>query len=56
MTPFHYISLAISVVVSIIIISGVFLATFSFIMRERKILLIKNITGCNDEIMYGFSL
>ena len=55
MTPFHYISLVISIAGSIIIIWGVLLTTFFFIKMERNKLLNKNITGSNDKIMYGFS-
>ena len=55
MTPFNYISLAISIAGSIIIIWGVVLTTFFFIKMERNKLLNKNIEGSNDKIMYGFS-
>lgn len=55
MTPFNYISLAISIAGSIIIIWGVALTTFFFIKMERNKLLNKNITSSSDKIMYNLS-
>ena len=55
MTQFNYISLAISIAGSFIIIWGVIITTFSFIKMERNKFLNKNITGSNDKIMYELS-